>query len=93
MRVHYLNKAQWEPEWIENAVDIAVSCWTEHYCLEKKSVDGQDTASTSQFAYSVSVCMTAIACAHILLQNFLDQMFMTMSSSELQGDAACCMNF
>lgn len=54
MRLNYLKVAKWEPDWIENAVDIAVACWKEHYRPEDSGSDEQESATTSQFGYSVS---------------------------------------
>lgn len=31
IRVHYLQAAKWEPDWIETAVTLAKDCWTKHY--------------------------------------------------------------
>lgn len=53
--VHYLKEAQWEMDWIENAIDIAVNCWTQHYKADSRAASEHEAVPKSQFGYSVSL--------------------------------------
>lgn len=66
MRVEYLKFADWEPDWIETANEIAEDCWKAHY---KRSDSSSDTESprVSQFAYSVSTPLYEDQLALIIL--------------------------
>jgi hypothetical protein len=49
MQVHYMRSAEWEPDWIENAIDIAERNWEAYY---KPTAPALPVPGTSQFAYS-----------------------------------------
>ncbi|KAF8598497.1 hypothetical protein BDV93DRAFT_451058, partial [Ceratobasidium sp. AG-I] len=43
--VHYMKMVKWEQEWIDTVVELAESCWKEHYNLLDHA--GQDSVAGS----------------------------------------------
>jgi hypothetical protein len=59
--VHYMRKAGWIDEWIENVIDIAVDVWTKHYKPTSGSPDEEEALRT-QFGYSVWKALRSVTC-------------------------------
>jgi hypothetical protein len=55
MRVHYMKQAEWEEDWIDTAIEIAVDIWTNHYKLDNVTPTEEDVSPGSQFGYSVCI--------------------------------------
>ncbi|KAF8596031.1 hypothetical protein BDV93DRAFT_563745 [Ceratobasidium sp. AG-I] len=58
LHVHYMKMAKWEQDWIDTAVELAESCWNEHYNLLDQAA--QDSVAgylenASQFGLSVNI--------------------------------------
>jgi hypothetical protein len=54
MRVHYLKGAEWEQDWVDNAIEVAEDCWRKHYKAAAPEQAGSTQTGTSgtQFGYS-----------------------------------------
>ncbi|KAG8778498.1 hypothetical protein FRC12_024947 [Ceratobasidium sp. 428] len=52
IRVAYLERAKWEKDWIDAAVELAEQVWKDHYKLAPKAAIEQSAAPVSEFGYS-----------------------------------------
>ncbi|KAG8713750.1 hypothetical protein FRC09_018366 [Ceratobasidium sp. 395] len=52
IRVAYLERAKWEKDWIDEAVNLTERVWKAHYKLQPKAASEQPAAPVSDFGYS-----------------------------------------
>jgi hypothetical protein len=65
MRVHYLKSSDWEPEWIETAVELAEETWHAHYMpkhLELETPVVESSSDATSFGFNVSATQVVNTC-------------------------------